>query len=442
METEVPSPPPEAKGEVRLAARSGVMLVAAGGVTGVLNLLFNVVVARRGGAANYGAIGSLLTVVTVVGIVATGFQFGIARHAAVSSRPTKELVLPALGSVVPWAGGALVLGALSWPLFGFLRLASLAPVFLIVAVAAVSVFGAAVSGLLVGFQRFRVIAALGVGAALLRFGMGFLVGRGPAAVIISLTVSLVGLVASFLGGLLFLTLGARAVRARPAGPGAPGVDGVQGTAGLLGSVIAGALWTVWGLPVLFARHLLHPASAGDFAATQLLAGALIWGTAPLVTAFFPTIARLRTTRAFVYGEVATLILAVVGAAVLTVMGPVFVERLYGTAFVASRPLLFILTISASATAGASFAAWSAMAGRAHVGQVLIALLTALGAEVAWDLLGAHSATTLAAAPALSLVIGGATFAATARRRTHPEAEASGAPKEALVHSPSAIRGEP
>ena len=434
-------PSVDAPSEVRRAARSGILLVVAGGVTGVLNLLFNVVVARRGGAATYGAIGSLLTLVTVVGIVATGFQYGIARQAAVSSRTPRQLARPALRSVLPWAGGALVLGMLAWPLTGFLRLPSQAPVFLIVAVAVVSVFGAAVSGLLVGFQRFRVIAALGVGAALFRLGLGFLVGRGPAAVTLSLTVSLVGLVASFLAGLLFLTLGARAGRARYAGPKTSEAEGADGTAGLLGAVIAGALWTVWGLPVLFARHLLHPAAAGDFAATQLLAGALIWGTAPLVTAFFPTIARLRTRRAFVYGEVATLVLALAGAAVLTVIGPVLVERLYGSSFLASRPVLAVLTISASATACATFAAWSAMAGRAHVGPVLIALLTALGAEVAWDMLGAHSPTTLAAAPALSLLIGGVTFAAVARSRTQPETEAPGPPREVLAPPPAALKGE-
>ena len=429
------------RGEVRRAARAGVLLVVAGGVTGVLNLLFNVVVARRGGAANYGAIGSLLTVVTVVGIVATGFQYGIARQAAVSSRAARQLVCPALRSVLPWAGGAVLLAVLAWPLSGFLRIPSLVPVFLMAGVAVVSVFAAAVSGLLVGLMRFRVIAGLGVGAALLRLGLGFLVGRGPAAVTLSLAVSLIGLVASFLAGLLFLTLGARAKTAQPAGVMSAESKGPGRSAGLLGAVIAGALWTVWGLPVLFARHLLHPAAAGDFAATQLLTGALIWGTAPLVTAFFPTIARFRTRQAFVYGEFATLGLALAGAAVLTAVGPAFVQRLYGSSFLASRPVLAVLTISASATACATFAAWAAMAGRVHIGRVLTALMVALGTEVVWDLLGAHSPTALASGPALSIVIGGATFVVIARTRASRDATPEGPPREARSLPPAALGGE-
>lgn len=431
------------RGEVRRAARAGVLLVVAGGATGILNLLFNVVVARGGGAAVYGAIGALLTVVTVVGIVATGFQYGIARHAALSSRSARQLLRPALTSVLPWAAAALLLAALAWPLSGFLRLPSMVPVLLIVAVAVVSVFGAAVSGLLVGLQRFRVIAGLGVGAAVLRLGLGFFVGRGPSAVSLSLTVSLIGLLASFLAGLLLLTVGRQATRPRPSGAKAAEAPGSARSAGLLGAVIAGALWTAWGLPVLFARHLLAPAAAGDFAATQLLAGALIWGTAPLVTAFFPTIARFPTRQAFVYGELATLVLALVGAALLTAVGPTLVRHLYGTSFAASRPLMAVLTISAAATACATFGAWSAMAGRTHVGRVLVSLLVGLGAEVAWDLLGAHGPITLAAAPALAFVVGGATFAiAASRGPSRRTAQAAPSVEEVHVLAPASVAEEP
>jgi O-antigen/teichoic acid export membrane protein len=431
----------DVRGEVRRAARAGILLVVAGGIAGVLNLLFNVVVARRGGAANYGAIGSLLTVVTVVGIVATGFQYGIARQAAVSTKTATQLILPALRSVAPWATGALLLAALAWPLSGFLRIPSLAPVLLITAVAAASVFWAALSGLLVGLQRFRVIAGLGVGAALLRLSLGFLVGRGTAAVAVTLVISLIGLGASFLAGLLVLILGARSKGASSARPVADAIEARPGTARLLGAVIAGALWTVWGLPVLFARHLLHPAAAGDFAATQLLAGALIWGTGPLVTAFFPTIARLRARRAFVYGELATLVLALAGAAVLTLVGPILFQHLYGSSFGASRQVLAVLAISAITTACATFAAWSAMASRAHIGRVLIGLLTALGAEVAWDLVGAHSPTSLAAAPAVSLLVGGMAFAAASRRRASQRAETVVPAMDATALAAAPLRGE-
>lgn len=439
--TELATAVRQARGEVRRAARASVLLVAAGGVTGILNLLFNVVVARGGGSSAYGAIGSLLTVVTVVGIVATGFQYGIARQAALSTSSARQLLRPAFASVLPWAAAALLLAVLAWPLSSFLRLPSMVPVLLIVAVAVVSVFGAAVSGLLVGLQRFRVIAGLGVGAALLRLGLGFLVGRGPTAVTLSLTFSLAGLVASFVAGLLLLTLGAPARRPRAASPSAGRGEGTARAGGLLGALIAGGLWTVWGLPVLFARHLLAPAAAGDFAATQLLAGALIWGTAPIVTAFFPTIARHPTRHAFLYGEVATLVLVVVGAALLTAVGPILVQHLYGGSFLASRALVGALTVSAAATACATFAAWSAMAGRTRVASVLTALLVGLGSEVAWDLIGAHGPISLAVGPALAFLVGGAAFAAMARRRSFRVAGSESRAEDTQVLAPAAVGEE-
>ncbi len=403
------------RGEIRRAARAGVLLVVAGGVTGVLNLVFNVVVAREGGVADYGAIGPLLTVVTVVGLVATGFQYGIARRAALSTRGLAQLIGPTLRSVAPWAAGSLVVVAIFWPLYGFLKLHSLVPALLIAALAAVSVLGAAVSGLLVGFRLFKVIAGLGVGSAVLRLGLGFLVGRGSAAVVLSLAVTVVAGVATLLSGLLLLAVAARRIPTSSGAPGGTAEQGATGRTGFLGALIAGALWTTWGLPVLFARHALSAGAAGDFAATQLLVGALIWGTAPIVTAFFPTIALRQARSAFLYGECATCALALLGAGLLTLVGPLAVHRLYGAGFTGSRTLIAVLAVSATATACATFAAWAAMAGRVHVGGVLLGLTAAVGSELLWDSAGPKGAVALALGPALALAVGGTTFVAVRRR---------------------------
>ncbi len=402
-------------GEIRRAARAGVLLVAAGGITGALNLIFNVVVAREGGVSDYGAIGPLLTVVTVVGLLATGFQFGIARHAAVTTRPPAQLLWPALRSVLPWAAGALVLAVLSWPLAGFLHLHSVLPVLLIAALAALGVLGAAVSGLLVGLRHFRVIAALGVGSALLRLALGFLVGHGQGAVLLSLVASLAQGAATFAGGLavlMFILGHGTAVTSAPAVRADPGP---AGRTGLTGSLIAGALWAVWGLPVLFARHVLSPAAAGDFAATQLVVGALIWGTAPIVTAFFPTIARHRARTAVIFGELATASIALLGAAVLTGIGPGLIARVYGAGFGESRPLIAALALSATITTCATFTAWSAVAAKEHVAGIVVALALALSLEFVWDLSVARELLALALGPGLALLLGGASFMAVGRR---------------------------
>ena len=403
------------RGEIREAARAGMLLVAAGGVTGGLNLVFNVVVAREGGVSDYGAIGPLLTVVTVVGLLATGFQFGIARHAAVTVRPPRQLLGPALRSVLPWAGGALLLTVLAWPLAGFLRLDSIVPVFLIAGLAALGVLGAAVSGLLVGLRHFQIIAALGVGSALLRLALGFFVGHGLGAVLLSVIASLAAVAVTFVGGLAVLTLWLSRIHGDPELPSGPVNEAGSSRSGLVGSLVAGALWATWGMPVLFARHLFSAGAAGDFAATQLVAGALIWGTAPIVTAFFPTIARHRVRSAVILGELATAAIALFGAAVLTGVGPVLIGQLYGAGFGEARPLIAVLTLSATITTCATFTAWAAVAGQAHVVGVVVALVVAICAELLWDLTFAHGLFALALGPGLSLLLGGVSFMVMGRR---------------------------
>ena len=406
------------RSEVRQAAYAGVLLVAAGGVTGVLNLLFNVVVARGGGVSAYGAIGPLLMLGTVAGLLATGLQYGVARVAALTPGPAPELVRMAFRAVLPWVLPTLILALLAWPISGFLHLSSPLPVLIVTLLAAVSVAGAAVSGLLVGLRRFQVIAGLMVGFGALRLGLGFLVGHGGAAVDGSVVVSVVPVLGSLLLGLAILLYSRRPTsEAEVAAHGAHS-GGIQRT-GFVGALIAGGLWTIWGVPLLFSRHALSPVAAGDFAASQLLAGGIIWVTAPLVTAFYPTIVRHRHRSPILIGALGTLGVALVGLLILTAVGPLLIGKLYGGHFSGSRGLLLMLAVSATATACATFACWAALARRRAMRLTLAVLGLSLLLELGWDGLIGHSGTVLAAGPVLALTLSGGVVAATAlipRRR--------------------------
>lgn len=400
------------RGEVRRAARAGVLLVAAGGVTGVLNLLFNVVVARGGGVGAYGAIGPLLMLGTVAGLLATGLQYGVARVAALTPGSAPELVRMASRAVLPWVLPTLVLGLLAGPISGFLHLSSPLPVLLVTLLATVSVAGAAVSGLLIGLRRFQVIAGLGVGFAVLRVGLGFMVGHGAAAVDGSVIVSVVPVLGSLLLGLVIL------LRSRP--PGAwqgpanqiSQPDGIQLT-GFVGALIAGGLWTIWGVPLLFSRHVLNSVAAGDFAASQLLTGGIIWVTAPLVTAFYPTIVRHRHRSPVLIGALGTLGIALVGLLILTAVGPLLIGKLYGGHFSGSRELFLVLAVSATAAACATFACWAALARRRAMRLMLAFLGLALLLELGWDGVFGHTGLALAAGPVLALTLSGGVVAAAA-----------------------------
>jgi hypothetical protein len=425
--------------EVRQAAYAGVLLVAAGGVTGVLNLLFNVVVARGGGVSAYGAIGPLLMLGTVAGLLATGLQYGVARVAVLAPKPAPDLVRMAFRSVLPWVLPTLILALLAWPIAGFLHLSSPLPVLVVILLAAVSVAGAAVAGLLIGLRRFRVIAGLGVGFAVLRLGLGFLVGHGGAAVDGSVLVSVVPVLGSLLLGLVILLFVRKPTD--PADVAPPGVDsgGIQST-GFVGALIAAGLWIIWGVPLLFSRHALNSVAAGDFAASQLLAGGIIWGTAPLVTAFYPTIVRHRHGSPILIGALGTLGVALVGLLILTAVGPLLTTKLYGGHFSGSRGMFLVLGVSAAATACATFACWAALARRRAMRLTPAILGLALLLELGWDGLLGHSGIVLAAGPVLALTVSGGVVAAVtliSRRRVKTRALEVPEPRAVGILSSSA-----
>jgi hypothetical protein len=429
----------DARSEVRQAATAGVLLVSAGIMTGVLNLLFNVVVARGGGVSAFGTIGPLLMVGTVAGILATGLQYGVARAAVLAPKPTAELARQAFLSVLPWVCATFGLAALALPIAGFLDLSSPLPVLIVTLLAMVTVTSAAVTGLLIGLRRFRIMAALAVGAAALRFGLGFLVGHGVAAVNGSVLASVLPAFGSLLLGLAVLLHVSRPSVSVDVEATVPKPDERQHT-GATGAVMAGALWAVWGLPLLFSRHALSPMAAGDFAAAQLLAGGIIWATAPLVTAFYPTIVRRRHHSPVLVGVLGTFGIALAGLIVLTAGGPVLIAKLYGGHFSGSRALFLVLALSATTTATATFGCWAALAWRGSVRLPLAGVGVALALELLWDGLVGHTALILAAGPLMSLTLSGGVISASSlvgRRGAHasPPGGAEPAPVRPISRSP-------
>ena len=411
-ETELAAEGKAPTSELRQAASAGVLLVVAGGVAGILNFLFNVVVARAGGVGAYGAIGPLLMLCAVAGLLVTGVQYGVARATVLAPKPARESVRMAFRAVLPWALPTVILGLLAVPIASFLKLSSPLPVLIVTLLSATCVAGAALTGLLIGLRRFRVIAGVVIGSALLRLGLGFLVGHGRDVVTGSILASTLPLVAGVLFYLVVLLHWPRSpdisrLAIRKVEP----VE-LQRT-GIVGALIAGAMWTIWGVPVLFARHALSPAEAGDFAASQLLAGGIIWVTAPLVTAFYPTIVRHRYKSPIAIGAIGTLGIALLGLVALTEVAPLLIHKLYGSHFSGSRVLLLVLALSATATACGTYACWAALARSRSMRPVVAFLGLALLLELGWDGLVGHTESALAAGPLSALAVSGGLVGAAA-----------------------------
>lgn len=402
---------PSLGSDTKVAVRAGGLLMSVGIVGGVGNLVFNLLVARGGGPSAYGAVGSLLNLVTVAGFFALGAQYAVAHISAVAP-PGTNLLARAFRGVAPWLGISLVVLACAVPLTAYLHLSSIGPALLTGFLLVGTVLGAAPAGLLVGRSRFRAVAVITLGSAFLRLALGALLVRGPGTVTGALAASLVAVLGGVVARTVWVLWSDRTPQHREAALATPDTKPQHGGPGLvlrgtLGAMIAGGLWGIWALPVLAARHTLGPSEAGQFAAAQLLAGAIIWVTAPLVTAFYPTLAKGPNRQAIRVGIGATAAVAGIGLLGFGLVGPFVIPRVYGASFHPGALLLFDLGLSAMATAVITFASWSALARSHLVGPVLAGLGVAVASALVLCLVWAHSSLELGASPAIALVLGSA-----------------------------------
>lgn len=398
---------PTAAAEVRASAKAGVLLVVAGGLAGVLNLAFNVEVARRAGVDTYGEFSPLLMLATVAGILATGLQYSIARAVARANRPTREVLGPVCRVTLVWLVVALVGGALAPFLDRYLHLGTPFPVLFAAVLATATVANAAAFGLLTGLRLFRLLAAITIGGALLRLGLGWAAGGFAYPVEGALAAS--ALAALAVVGASYQCV--RRVLSPGPGPAQRPTSVRLGVNGLKGAAVAGLLWGVWGVQLLAARHALSTSGAGDYAAYQVVVGGIIWVTAPLVTAFYPTLSRRGQWPAVLIGILGTMVLALVGVALLALAGPHLIQRLYGRPIPVSPGVLLALSLSAGTVAVATFGSWASVARNWLVGPICVLLLFAFLFEVVFDSrTGAHP-LLLAQSPGISICLASTLLAA-------------------------------
>ncbi|HEV7677234.1 MAG TPA: hypothetical protein VGQ42_01540 [Candidatus Dormibacteraeota bacterium] len=378
------------------------MLSMTGLVTGIGNAVFNIVVARSGGADAYGALGPLLAFATIAGVLGTGVQYAVAGRVAQSHMTQRQHIALALRTLLPWLLFSLVLLALVPLATAYLRLRGELPAVLTVGLFMSSLATAIPMGILVGDRRFGLIAFTNVAMVALRIAMGAVLTRladpTSGALLASLLAPLV-IMAILIG---FLAWRGRARTHAPLTGGA-GTAGI-GAEGAAGAAYAAALWGIWSLPLLFARHWMAPAVAGRFAAAQLLSGAILFVAAPVVTAFYPAMVARASRRLFATGMAATLGVTVLGVTAVGTVGPVVMRFAYGSEFVTDRALLVSLGLSAMVVSAANYLVWVMRALRARsrlvIGLVASAVVVELGLG---DVIQTNS-TMLAAVPAASVVI--------------------------------------
>jgi O-antigen/teichoic acid export membrane protein len=404
-------------GEAHAAARAGILLSVAGVAAAGGNLIFNILIARLGGAANYGAIGVLLSSATIAGFLATGIQYSVGRITSSRDGRARECLAPSVRAVAPWIAAVGVCAVVAEPARSYLRLTSSAPIYLSLVLFACILANAVPIGLLIGARRFKLVGIAAVLVVLIRIPAGVLLARVMSATDAALIASIGGiLIVSAVA--LFLALSTRgAHRTLPSPREQPVELPFEGGITLesaVGALCAAGLWMVWTLPVIFAQHSFAGSTAGTFAAAQLLASGVLFLTAPLATAFFPSIVRMGRRDVILAGLAMTLVVGVVGGAIIAALGPIVLRRFYGVDFVASSTLFAVLCSSATCVAVATYWLWTARARRHSAVRTGAVIAIAVICEVLVSALVSRSVMLLAAGPAFAMVLAATAFAALLR----------------------------
>jgi O-antigen/teichoic acid export membrane protein len=378
-------------------------------ITAIGNLGFSVVVARSAGAATYGALGALLALPTIAGLLATGTQFTVARRATSRHVRPRRLLVEAFGTTAVWMVVPVLIMALAGPISRYLRLDSEVPVVLSGLGCAVVLLSAVPGGLLIGLRRFGLIATAGVGTIALRLVAGAVLARGPNALNGALIASTLPLIAAGVGTLLMaLRLPVRSSRREclPDWGSGCGTEISIAREGSAGGVTAAAVWAIWILPLAFSRHSLTPVVAGQVAAAQVFAGAALFVSGPILTAFYPTVASTRDRQTIVVGFLGTALIATAAAGSVLIFGAPIIGRLYGSAFALSPLVAAALCISAIMVAVGNYAVWVFRALRELLIPVSLGVGVALAFEVIAGTVWHSSASAIAFQPALATTLGG------------------------------------
>jgi poly-beta-1,6-N-acetyl-D-glucosamine synthase len=398
------------RGDTRAAARSAGLLTLVVGLNALGNLVFHVFVARRGGVDNYGAVGSLLAFGTVGSTLAAGVQYSVARLAAFSSVRSATLLKLGCWAAAPW----LLLAALLLLGCGFvatyLHLPGPFPVVLAIGYFAAPIAYAVPAGILVGKGRMVLFAGLTTLGVVFRVSLGSLFGGisvDPTAVV---GASLLALVAVGVVACWVLLRGPAPSAGSEVAP-EHATRGALASDSMTASILSAALWGMWTVALLSARHFLPTTDAGNFASVQLMSTVILFVTAGLATAFYPHIARGRRPSLVALSMGGTLGVAVGCALGAAFLGPVLVDHAYGTAFRSSGLLFLALGISAAAIATATSGLWAAHALKRYVGPAGAAIATSFVGEVIAASIWHGSAIALAIEPAISMIPAVAVFLA-------------------------------
>lgn len=380
--------------------RATALLSTASVVVGLGNFGFNILVARQGGRASYGAVAPLLAVAAVTTVLTTAITFTVARMVVAANAEPRQALRRSVRAVFPWLALAAALLSFAQPLAAYLRLGSSALVVFAVLFGAASLSSGAPLGVLLGMRRYGLMAAILLVTPVTRVLALEILKNFQPFTDAALVASVVGACSGFAVALVSVL----AVQGHTADSEAR-FTGSLARESIIGSLLAGCLWVGWAAPVVVARHVLSPAMAGDLAAVQLMSTAVIYVTSPVIAVFFPLIAHDPTVRRARSGLAVTAAIGGVATLGLALFGPTLAARLYGPSFAPRQSLFGTLGASALCVSLATYGLWAARAAQRFTSITAAAVVCSMLAEFAVVVAAGREGLALAALPAAGLAAG-------------------------------------
>jgi O-antigen/teichoic acid export membrane protein len=245
------------------------MLFIALSIANGSNYLFHVSVSRALGPSEYGALGSVLAILTVLTVPLTAIQATVARR--ISSRSAEARDWKAIiHAITPYAVALSALLALLSPLLRpILRLDSIATGLWVAIYVTPAILSAVLRGALQGRMRFGRLALVTLFPFLLRLVLGLAAVHGGLGVEGAVAASVISDFAGVVLALLVLGYSRRS-EAEPVN-----ITTFLREVAPVGLGLA-ATWVLIELDLVLARHFLPPEEAGTYAAAGLLARAVLF----------------------------------------------------------------------------------------------------------------------------------------------------------------------
>ena len=373
-------------------------LIATAGVN-VSNFLFHIIVSRLLGPAHYGAVGSILSILSLIAVPVGAAQLAVTQAVIghISHGETFSLSKLIRRACLVGIFAMLAFATLTPTIDGFLHLSTPFPLYMVAAWIPLATVGAVLQGALIGEYRYRAVAFAGFfggGPIRLLFGAVMVIaGFGVTGAIVATIFAQ----AFTTGSLLFSAR--QKVRAQPQGSAVHTAKRDM----MLSIASIGGYTALIGIDTFLARHFFTATVAGQYAAGAIAAHIALFVPGAIVTIAFPYWvsgegASVSSRRAFTQALTITTLLGILTAGTLTVLSSLVVHVLFGSKYAGAVAIVGLLAFASAVIGILSLFIYLHLARRS-----LIALAPWLGVALAIVLISLHHQSMTSVAEIMLIV---------------------------------------